>query len=489
MTVPSDQKIGLVAATAIVAGNMMGSGIALLPSSFASIGSITILSWVIATIGALALGCVYAILGNRDPQPGGPIAYSGEVSPIFGYQAGLLYFHAGWIGNIGMSIVSVDYLSVFFPSLTQPLVAGITAIVIIWILTFINYMGSAMIGKLVTFGVILILVPVFIVSVFGWFAFSYEQLIDNWLVSKSTGSFTAVMSGVVLCIWAFIGLESASTNAGLVENPKRNIPLSTMFGISVAAVVYMASCVAIAGMFPNADVAKSGAPFSLALSHMMVVLLPDTIAPATLHTMSTVLMYIVSIAFTVGCLISTASWIMMTAQAGLRASNDGTLPKVFSERNAKGIPIKGINLLAVFCTVLMGGLMLISSVSNQTTQDMFSIVASVVVLFTIMPYFYSALQLIRLERLSHVPINKAFVAIVLSLIAIAWSLGALVGTTPDILIASILCMFIIFIFYVAKDRTQLEKDMNELRTHSLKKAKDDRMGVNTDDVKPGATTS
>ena len=85
------EKIGLFACTGIVAGNMMGSGIALLPSNLASIGSVALFGWLIAMFGALALAYVYARLSTVNPQSGGPVAYAGEISPAFGYQTGVLY--------------------------------------------------------------------------------------------------------------------------------------------------------------------------------------------------------------------------------------------------------------------------------------------------------------------------------------------------------------------------------------------------------------
>ncbi len=94
------KKIGLIACTGVVAGNMMGSGIALLPSSLASVGSVSIFSWLICLVGALSLAFVYARLATKNPQEGGPIAYAGEVSPVFGFQTGVLYYHANWIGNL-----------------------------------------------------------------------------------------------------------------------------------------------------------------------------------------------------------------------------------------------------------------------------------------------------------------------------------------------------------------------------------------------------
>ncbi|HHZ1744381.1 hypothetical protein ACWLI6_00875 [Haemophilus influenzae] len=48
----SPKKIGLFTCIAVVAGNMMGSGIALLPAGLARIGAISIIGWIIATIGA-----------------------------------------------------------------------------------------------------------------------------------------------------------------------------------------------------------------------------------------------------------------------------------------------------------------------------------------------------------------------------------------------------------------------------------------------------
>jgi cadaverine:lysine antiporter len=74
MSSDSTKRIGLIACTGLVAGNMMGSGIALLPSSLAAYGSITIFSWMISLVGALALAYVYARMATTNPQAGGPVA-------------------------------------------------------------------------------------------------------------------------------------------------------------------------------------------------------------------------------------------------------------------------------------------------------------------------------------------------------------------------------------------------------------------------------
>ena len=467
MTVSKTAKqIGVIGAIGIVAGNMMGTGIALLPSSLASIGSITIISWIITTIGALALAYGFAVLGRKDPQEGGPVAYSSELSPILGYQSGLLYFHAGWVGNLAMALAGVDYLSVFMPSLTQPLYGGIATIIVIWLLSILNLLGSAWMSRLITIAIVGILTPVVLTGTVGWLAFNPDTFMANWHVQPHVSSGSAILSGVILCIWAFLGVESASVNAGLVKNPRRTIPLATMLGTAIAAIVYIASSSVIAGMFPAAQVAASGAPFSLALSHIFDSLAPAGISAATEQTISVWISYVVSALTAFACLISLGTWIMMIAQAASRSAKDGVLPKVFSEVNDKGIPVKGIFIQAVLSTVLMSAVALIGVISNANSQDMFGMIASVTVLFAVFPYLYSMIQWIKVERMTAKSAKQVIVPAIIAVIAIAWCFTALTGASFAILVATVLIVNIIFVLYAGKDRTQLEKNMAELSNHA-----------------------
>ncbi len=94
----SAKKIGLFACTGVVAGNMMGSGIALLPANLASIGGIAIWGWIISIIGAMSLAYVYARLATK-PATRWPNCVCRRNFPAFGFQTGVLYYHANWIGN------------------------------------------------------------------------------------------------------------------------------------------------------------------------------------------------------------------------------------------------------------------------------------------------------------------------------------------------------------------------------------------------------
>ncbi|PYP97085.1 MAG: arginine:agmatine antiporter, partial [Gemmatimonadetes bacterium] len=92
--------MSLVQGTMLVAGNMIGTGLFLLPSTMAAVGGIAIFGWLIATAGAVALGLAFAKLGELDPKEGGPYAYARDfLGPYAGFQTNYVYWFGNWIGN------------------------------------------------------------------------------------------------------------------------------------------------------------------------------------------------------------------------------------------------------------------------------------------------------------------------------------------------------------------------------------------------------
>src|SRR5439155_27273431 len=68
------RSLGLWMATALVVGNMVGSGVFGLPSSLASTGPISLVSWVLTGAGAILLALLFANFGRSYPQTGCPYA-------------------------------------------------------------------------------------------------------------------------------------------------------------------------------------------------------------------------------------------------------------------------------------------------------------------------------------------------------------------------------------------------------------------------------
>ncbi|GHW38755.1 cadaverine/lysine antiporter [Vibrio cholerae] len=422
------KKIGLIACTGVVAGNMMGSGIALLPSTLASVGSISIYSWLICIVGALSLAFVFARLATKNPQEGGPIAYAGEVSPVFGFQTGVLYYHANWIGNLAIAITGVSYLSVFFPVLNNPIPAGLATIASVWLFTLVNLLGGSWVSRLCTIGLVLILIPVVGTALFGWTHFDSALYSQNWNVSAGSDGH-AVITAVLICLWSFVGVESAAVSSGMVENPKRTVPLATMLGTGLAGLIYVLSTQMISGMFPASEVAASGAPFALATT----ALFGSWTAP------------FVSAFTALACFTSLGSWMMLVGEAGKRAANDGNFPKVFGETDRNGVPKKGLLIASSMMTLLMLVLMFFSS-ETAHASDLFNQLTTDAVLLTMLPYFYSSINLIRFEGMTT---RNTFVML-FSGIASLFCMVALAGAEGSTLTATFIMSLIILMFYSKK---------------------------------------
>jgi len=85
---PPRRTIGLWMATALVVGNMIGSGVFLLPSSLAAAaGPVSLIGWAFTGAGAVLLALVFANLGRAFPAAGGPYAYAHRAFGDFvGFQ-------------------------------------------------------------------------------------------------------------------------------------------------------------------------------------------------------------------------------------------------------------------------------------------------------------------------------------------------------------------------------------------------------------------
>lgn len=87
---------------------------------------------------------------------------------------------------------------------------------------------------------------------------------------------------------------------------------------------------------------------------------------------------------------------MIVSQAGVRAAEEGHFPKIYAERDANGIPRKGIVLAAVQMTVLMLVVMCFN-LGSSAAVELFEVITEIAVLLTILPYFYSCIDLLRVD--------------------------------------------------------------------------------------------
>src|SRR5512134_2003021 len=316
--------MSLVQLTFIVAVNMMGSGIIMLPTNMAQVGAISLLSWIVTAVGSMAIAYGFAQAGLFNQRTGGMSAYAEDAYGKSGFFiVFFLYFLSLAIGNVAIAISALGYLSAFLPVLSStPIATTIGVIALLWLTTVANFGGPAVTGKIGSITVWGVILPVGLLSIIGWFWFSGATFSAAWNPQGlSLGA--GIGSSISLTLWAFLGMESAAQNSDAVENPKRNVPLACMFGTLGAAAIYVLSTTVIQGIVPNAELAASTGPFGLAYAHMFN------------PTIGSIIMALAVTA----CLGSLLGWQFTIAMTGKSAAEDCMFPAFFTKLNGMGAPI------------------------------------------------------------------------------------------------------------------------------------------------------
>jgi len=229
----SAPKIGLLTSISLVAGNMIGSGIFLLPASLALYGGISMLGWLFSGMGALLLALVFGRLSRILPKVGGPYAYTREGYGDFaGFLVAWGYWVSLWTANGAIAVTFTSYLSVFFPILARSQVAVVvTSLTAIWLLTWVNSRGTVTSGKVQFIFTILKLVPLILIGFVGIFLIDFNHFTPFNLSTES--DFSAITATATLTLWALLGMESATIPADDVKDPSSTIPKATILGFTI----------------------------------------------------------------------------------------------------------------------------------------------------------------------------------------------------------------------------------------------------------------
>ena len=156
------KKMNLMQLTFIVAVNMMGSGIIMLPSDMAKVGAISLLSWIVTALGSMAIAYGFAQAGLFNSRQGGLSAYAEDAYGKDGYfTVFFLYFLSLVIANVAIGISAVGYLATFFPWLSStPIATCISVIALLWLTTVANFGGPSVTGKIGSVTVWGVILPV-----------------------------------------------------------------------------------------------------------------------------------------------------------------------------------------------------------------------------------------------------------------------------------------------------------------------------------------
>lgn len=406
---PPLSKIGLWTCTALVIGNMVGSGIFLLPASLAPYGSYSLIGWLITATGALLLARVFSRLAKRMPKAGGPYAYTRIGFGDFpGFLMAWGYWISCWCTNAAIAVAFVSYLSLIFPVLSSsPIIGAALALSTLWGLTFVNILGVRKAGNVQVVTTILKLLPLLALIVFGIWHFQPEYL--QTPAMDSTFSLTPISATVALTLWAFLGLECATIPADNVREPEKTIPRATWIGTVITAVIYVAATTIVMGIVPNNELAASGAPFAEAARRVW-------------GESAGVLM---ALGAAVSCFGALNGWILIQGQIPKAVADDGLFPRVFARLSKQGTPVIGLIISSSLATLL------VLSNYHRGLVDLFTFTILLATLSSVVPYIFCTVTEFMQSFREGVSSGRQKLDIVLTLLAFVYAFWAVAGTGQE----------------------------------------------------------
>lgn len=397
---------------AIVVGNMIGSGIYVLPSALAQFGTISIFSWIYTSIGALFLALSFVLLNKRHPKTGGPYAYCHLAfgKPI-GFVIACIYWFSILVSIAALAITVTGYLGFIFPSLdsTQPSYSQLGALtvelLVVWTFTMVNILGIHVAGVVQLYLTVIKLIPLFLVALFGFGWVHWNNLAEFSLTNQS--HFGALSSAAALTFWSFVGLEAATVPAENTRGPK-DIYRATIWSTLFCAFIYIICTIVLMGMIPADQLQSSQFPFAN--------------AGAIIFGPYGALIFVI-FAFISG--ISALNvCVLLQGQIVFAAARDNLFPHTFAKLSKRDVPVRAqlfsASLLTIILTISM----------EPTLLKQFNNVALLAAFLTLVTYTVSMLAELKFAfserpRTKNILLNKnIFIALIATIYAI-WMLSSI----------------------------------------------------------------
>jgi APA family basic amino acid/polyamine antiporter len=369
-------RIGFWMAVALVMGNMIGSGIFLLPSSLATYGAVGLFGWMVSAVGSILLAFVFARMSRLRPAAGGPYAFTRFA---FGDLAGFLVAWGYWLsictGNAGIALAFVGYLEPFVPQLVrEPIIASAMAVAAVWLLTLVNIWGIREAAQLQLVTTILKIVPLVFIAGAAFVAFNPDAFVVTTSGARAIGG--QLSTAAALTFWAFGGLESATIPAGSVDNPQRTIPRATIIGTVITAVIYIAATAGVMSVVPVDVLKTSTAPFA------------DAARAIAGHWAAAA----VAIGAVIACFGCLNGWILIAGQMPLAIARDGLFPRPFAKVSGRDTPVLALIVSSLLTTTLL------ALNASRGLVDLFTFMILLGTLSTLVPYAFSSMAAFVIDR-------------------------------------------------------------------------------------------
>lgn len=415
---------------------MVGSGIFLLPASLAVFGGISFIGWIFSSLGALLLAIVFGNLSRLQPKAtGGPYAYSRqELGDFPGYLVAWGYWISIWSTNAAITVALVGYLGVFFPWMNyDPVYAILTGLLFIWLFTWVNTKKIGIIGSVQLITTIIKIIPIILIAFLGIFYLDFSNF-KEFNISKMS-DFSAITATTTLTLFAYLGMESATIPSESVSDARHTIKRATITGTVITIAIYALSSLAVMGIIPMDQLAKSTSPFS----------------DAAFLFWGESAKYIVAGGAVIATMGALNGWILIQGQIPMAAAHDKLFPKIFGKTNKNNAPVMGIIISSILVSIL------IMLNYSKSLVDAFTYMMKLSTLSVLVPYLFStaSLALILLRKKEK---NKQ-INLLLTFLAFCFSIWVIIGCGQEIVFSGFILLMLGIPFYVwIKYKNESEKN-------------------------------
>lgn len=395
----SRSKMSLMQFTFQTALNMLGSGIIMLPAKLASVGMISLISWVVTIVGVIALAYSFAKCGMYSRKHGG---LGGIAEYTFGksgsFLVNFIYTISLVIANVAIMATALSYLLATVHVTLSPMTNLALMVVLLWLATAANFRGAQFTGWITALSFWGIALALIVFTLAGPFWFDFSLLQANWN-PHGYSVFEAMGHTVSMQLWAFLGLESACANSDSVENPETNVPRAVLIAAGFVAFLYVITTTLVGGVVPNAELVNSDAPFAIVFSELF--------GPSV--------SMVFAVLMSLTCYGSLVSWQFTVSRVCKTSADLGYFPRVFAKVSETDSPILGLLLIGVVQTILIG----ISFTPSLYKQ--FALLVDISVITNVIPYMFCVASLFSLVRLVGDKEKNPWVVFVMATIALLYT--------------------------------------------------------------------
>lgn len=233
------RNLGLWGIWLLVVNGLIGAGIFGLPSGATRLaGEYSVFVYILCALLILPVILSFAEVSSYFRSTGGPMRYgTAAFGKFIGFQSGWLYYVARLISFSANSVLLVDSIAYFIPSIGEGVFRVLALALLFGGMTLLNVLGSTeSIRSLALITVLKFLVLLFLV--FGGILILGDELLPSFNTSPLSYS-TDLGAAALLLIYAYVGFEGAVVPAGETKNPARDIPWALILGLLVVAGLYM----------------------------------------------------------------------------------------------------------------------------------------------------------------------------------------------------------------------------------------------------------